>query len=320
MHTCPKGHPSYDADYCDECGTPMAATISVRPVTLAASPSAAPTQACPQCGTGKVGRFCEVCGHDFLLAGIAPTTFRPGAGQSAGAAPTATPATGATPAGGTALADGMSPAGWTSLAGGAAATVDAPGVAPGAVEPVQGRAAAGAGDASMLVAWADGSVVAGSGVGVTAAGVGAAPATATPDGSAGPREWRLVATPDPAYHAMMQANAEPGSTPIPFPTYCPERRFTLSGRQILIGRRSRTRGIEPEVDLSGPPADPAVSHTHALLLFQPATGWAVVDLESANGTYLNDNPDPIAANIPITLTDGDRIHVGAWTTLTVYTA
>lgn len=277
MYTCPKGHPSHDADYCDECGTPMAATISVRPVTLAERP---PAQTCPQCGTGKVGRFCEVCGHDFLLAGIAPTTFRPGG------APSAT-SSGTVPAGDPAPADGL---------------VGTVGPAPRTMIPAQR-----AGDVTPLP-WTTGS------------GTGAAPATVPPEASAGPRQWRLVATSDPAYHAMMQANAEPGSTPIPFPAYCPERRFTLSGRQVLIGRRSRTRGIEPEVDLSGPPADPAVSHTHALLLFQPATGWAVVDLESANGTYLNDDPDPIAANLPITLADGDRIHVGAWTTLTVYTA
>ncbi len=265
MYTCPKGHPSHDADYCDECGTPIGATIAVRPVTLE-QPPAAPAAPCPQCGAGKVGRFCEVCGHDFLLAGIAPTAFRP-------------------------VGDGPA-------AAGSSFTMTGTGAVGGGVTTT-GPGPAGSGTP-----------------GVTVTGAG----PATPDPGAEPRVWRLVAASDPAYHAMMRANAEPGSTPIPFPAYCPERRFTLSGRQLLIGRRSRTRGIEPEVDLSGPPADPAVSHTHALLLFQPAMGWAVVDLDSANGTYLNDDPDPIVANIPIVLTDGDRIHVGAWTTLTVYAA
>jgi len=46
-------------------------------------------------------------------------------------------------------------------------------------------------------------------------------------------------------------------------------------------------------------------------------GWSVVDLDSANGTYLNGGTDPIAPNTPVPLHDGDRIHLGAWTTLTI---
>jgi pSer/pThr/pTyr-binding forkhead associated (FHA) protein len=122
---------------------------------------------------------------------------------------------------------------------------------------------------------------------------------------------------DAAYYARMQDEAEPDAEPISFPAFCPERRFALDGDQILIGRRSRSRGIEPQIDLSGPPEDPAVSHAHALLVPQPAGGWAVVDLDSANGTYVNDGSDPIRANEPVSLGDGDHIHLGAWTTLTL---
>jgi predicted component of type VI protein secretion system len=43
----------------------------------------------------------------------------------------------------------------------------------------------------------------------------------------------------------------------------------------------------------------------------------VVDLDSANGTYLNDSTDPLPANQPAKLAVGDRVHLGAWTTLTV---
>ncbi len=46
----------------------------------------------------------------------------------------------------------------------------------------------------------------------------------------------------------------------------------------------------------------------------------MVDLDSANGTYLNDSPDPLPANQPTSLAAGDRIHVGAWTTLTLTTS
>jgi pSer/pThr/pTyr-binding forkhead associated (FHA) protein len=115
----------------------------------------------------------------------------------------------------------------------------------------------------------------------------------------------------------MQAQREPDTEAIAFPAFCPERRFTLSGAQALIGRPSRSRGILPEIDLSGPPADPAVSHAHALFLAQPDGGWAIVDLESANGTYVNDSPDPIAPNTPTPITGGDRVHLGAWTTITL---
>ena len=66
-----------------------------------------------------------------------------------------------------------------------------------------------------------------------------------------------------------------------------------------------------------PPADPAVSHSHAMLVAQPGGGWAVVDLGSANGTYVNGGGTPIAENVPVPIGDGDRIHVGAWSTLTL---
>jgi len=129
--------------------------------------------------------------------------------------------------------------------------------------------------------------------------------------------WRLLVSADRVYHARMEEQAEPDSPPIPFPAFCPERRFELPPGQALIGRRSRSRGIEPDVDLSGPPADPAVSHAHALLIAQPDGTWAVVDLESANGTFVGDDPDPIESNVPKPLRDGDVIHLGAWTSLTM---
>ncbi len=135
--------------------------------------------------------------------------------------------------------------------------------------------------------------------------------------SAAPAPWRLVVSADALYYARMQDEAEPDAEPISFPAFCPERRFALDGDQILIGRRSRSRGIEPQIDLSGPPEDPAVSHAHALLVPRAQGGWAVVDLDSANGTYVNDGSEPIRANEPVALADGDRVHLGAWTTLTL---
>src|SRR5262249_42902270 len=102
-----------------------------------------------------------------------------------------------------------------------------------------------------------------------------------------------------------------------FPAYCPDRQFDLSGEQVRIGRMSRSRGLLPEIDLTGPPQDPGVSHLHAVLLAQGDGGWAIVDPGSTNGTTINDDLDPIANDIAVPVKDGDRIHVGAWTTITL---
>jgi pSer/pThr/pTyr-binding forkhead associated (FHA) protein len=74
----------------------------------------------------------------------------------------------------------------------------------------------------------------------------------------------------------------------------------------------------PEIDLSIAPEDPGASHQHALLQEQPDGGWVVIDQDSTNGTTLNGAPDPLDAHQPIQLKDGDRIHIGAWTTVTVH--
>ena len=279
MHTCPKGHQSQSGDYCDECGAPIGAASSSAS-TGAAATGAAPSGSaadsttstlagetpsgdpCPDCATPRSGRFCEVCGHDFVLAGYQPTGGGPAQTAAGGAAQT--------------TAAGPDPAAST---GGAGAT------AAGPANPADPNATA------------------------------VKPVVPGPRAAAG--SWRLVVTADAAYHARMQAQADPDAEPIALPAFIPERRFLLDRPQNLIGRRSRSRGIEPDVDLSGPPADPAVSHAHALLVQQPDGTWSVVDLDSSNGTYLNNSADGLPANVPTTLADGDVLHLGAWTALTI---
>jgi FHA domain len=104
---------------------------------------------------------------------------------------------------------------------------------------------------------------------------------------------------------------------IDFPSHCPSRNFVLEQPEINIGRRSPSRGIAPEIDLSGAPQDPAISHLHAILVRQDDGSYSLVDPGSINGTTLNDDPAPIAPNTPVPLADGDRIHLGAWTTVTI---
>ena len=128
--------------------------------------------------------------------------------------------------------------------------------------------------------------------------------------------WVVVVTADRTYYDQMRAAADKDAPEVPFPAYCPQRRFALAGSEVLIGRRSRSRGIEPGIDLTGPPEDAAVFHMHALLVATP-DGWSVVDLDSANGTYLNNATDQLDPNVPVPLNPGDQIHVGGWTTLTI---
>jgi hypothetical protein len=125
--------------------------------------------------------------------------------------------------------------------------------------------------------------------------------------------WIATVTADRDYYEAV-TDADDGIT---FPPYCPERRFPLHGTEVRIGRRSTATGERPELDLSMPPQDPAISHLHVVLLATPDGGWRLVDPGSTNGTMINDDDKPIAVNVAVPLRDGDRIHIGAWTTITV---
>jgi FHA domain len=201
MPTCPKGHDSATADYCDVCG----ARIGAAPVEQAPQPQ---QQTCPVCGEPQTGRFCERDGYDFLTASLQQEVPRA-------------------------------------------------------------------------------------------------------------KPWHLVVGADKAYFEMVKAAGGPDAAALVFPEFYPERRFPLHGERVLIGRRSRSRGTNPDIDLASPPEDPGVSHSHAMLIAQPGGGWMVVDVGSSNGTYVNDTGNAITANVPVPLGEGDRIFLGAWTVLTV---
>jgi FHA domain len=123
---------------------------------------------------------------------------------------------------------------------------------------------------------------------------------------------------DRAYYDGVQAAGGPDAAAITFPAYCAERRFRLAGSEMRIGRHSASRGLDPEIDLTGPPADPGVSRLHAVLVAAPDGGWAVLDPGSANGTLVNGNEVPPGEQVP--LRGGDRINVGAWTVITIQRA
>jgi len=144
-----------------------------------------------------------------------------------------------------------------------------------------------------------------------------APARAVPAprAPAAGAEWTAVVSADRAYYDSIQAAGGPEAAAIAFPVYCPQRRFRLAGTEVRIGRHSHSSGIDPEIDLSVPPADPGVSRLHAVLLKAPDGTWSVVDPGSANGTVVNGSEIPQGQAVP--LRDGDTIHLGAWTELRV---
>ncbi|MGW7358702.1 FHA domain-containing protein [Streptomyces sp. NPDC054802] len=132
-----------------------------------------------------------------------------------------------------------------------------------------------------------------------------------------PAGWTAVVGPDREYFMAMMQRSGPEATGLNLPAYSPEQHLPLTGGQITIGRRRQSTGESPDIDLSVPPEDPGVSHQHAVLVQQPDGSWAVVDQNSTNGTTLNGAEEPIQPYVPVPLNDGDQVHVGAWTTITV---
>jgi FHA domain-containing protein len=143
------------------------------------------------------------------------------------------------------------------------------------------------------------------------AGDGAASRPASPGAA-----WTAVVAADRAYYDSVVAAGGPDAGTVQFPGYCPERQFRLTGTEMRIGRRSASRGLEPEIDLTGPPTDPGVSRLHAVLIAEPDGNWAVLDPGSENGTLVNGNEIVTGVRVPVR--DGDRIQVGAWTAITIH--
>jgi hypothetical protein len=140
---------------------------------------------------------------------------------------------------------------------------------------------------------------------------GKAPVLTQPITSAAPTaQWTATIFADHGYFA---ANAIEG---VDFPAQTTERTVTLPIPQVRIGRKSSSKGTDPEIDLAD--ADPGVSHSHALLTLSVDGVWLVSDLGSTNGTYLNDEPKPLTAGQTRSVGDGDRVHVGAWTTIALH--
>jgi hypothetical protein len=117
------------------------------------------------------------------------------------------------------------------------------------------------------------------------------------------RAWSVVVAPDREHFARTAPEG------VSFPAVpAPPRTVALVDSTVRIGR-SRA-----DLEIDG---DPAVSRLHASLVRLHDGRWAIVDEGSSNGTTLNGGEQAITAHVLVPLHDGDRIHVGAWTTIAV---
>ncbi|WP_441249896.1 FHA domain-containing protein [Kitasatospora sp. McL0602] len=278
---------------------------------------------CPICRTPQTGRYCEECGYDFDLS--APSQRQPSPGGNLGgygypqpapagpppaqanpysqptpyppAAPPVAPAAPAAPASPYQQAPGFPQANGFPEAEGCEHS------GPVYAQPGPG----GPGDDF------------GTSFRLAPPGSTPPPPTGLPAQQPVRTTWMAVVSADRDYFTDMMARSGPEAAGLFFPPYCPERRIPLTGRgQLRIGRRSQHRGTVPEIDLSVPPEDPGASHQHAMLAEQADGSWVLVDQDSTNGTTVNGGPDPVPPHTAIPLADGDRIHIGAWTTITLH--
>lgn len=127
-----------------------------------------------------------------------------------------------------------------------------------------------------------------------------------------------VVAADREYFAAMMDRSGPEAAGLDLPANSAEQQLPLTGQQVTIGRRRHSTGQAPDIDLAQAPEDPGVSHQHAVLVQQPDGSWSVVDQDSTNGTTINGAEDPIQPFVPVPLKSGDRVHVGAWTTITLH--
>jgi FHA domain len=127
--------------------------------------------------------------------------------------------------------------------------------------------------------------------------------------------WKAMVRASRQHYDAVMAMGVADSNDIEFPANWPEREFRLSGLRLRIGRKSASLDAAPELDLTGPPTDPGVSHLHAILISMPGGSWAVKDAGSENGTMINGREIPAGQLVP--LANGDSICIGAWTAITI---
>jgi hypothetical protein len=128
--------------------------------------------------------------------------------------------------------------------------------------------------------------------------------------------WTVLVASDRVYYNRMKASGAVFGSAVEFPAHTSERRIRLVGKEMRIGRRSAARDLVPEIDLADKPVDPGVSRLHAVLASASDGTWFISDPGSANGTFVNNRELDVGERV--TLHEGDRINLGAWTVITVH--
>ena len=124
-------------------------------------------------------------------------------------------------------------------------------------------------------------------------------------------EWVAEVWVDPDWYAGQETDEECPSPGLPVVV-------PLQNQSVLVGRRSVSRNIHPDIECA---ADVAVSRRQAQLTTDGQRWW-VEDLQSSNGTYVGaaSGPlpeDPLPPGQRRELAEDDRIYLGAWTRIVV---
>ena len=124
-------------------------------------------------------------------------------------------------------------------------------------------------------------------------------------------EWVAEVWVDPDWYAGQESEEVCPSPGLPMVV-------PLRAQSLLIGRRSVSRNIHPDIECS---ADVGVSRRQAQLTTDSQRWW-VEDLQSSNGTYVGPASGPLPEDaIPPgqrrELAQDDRIYLGAWTRIVV---
>lgn len=120
-------------------------------------------------------------------------------------------------------------------------------------------------------------------------------------------EWVAEVWVDPDWYSAQQSD-----DPLPsagMPTVVPLRK-----KSSLVGRTSRSRGIDPDIDLGD---DHGISRRHCQLTTDGSRWW-VEDLDSSNGTFIGRSVGvvprtPLRRGEKRELAADEQIYLGAWT-------
>ena len=120
------------------------------------------------------------------------------------------------------------------------------------------------------------------------------------------QRWEILVAVDASLYQPTDPNAKAPNDP--------EKVFHLETAEILVGRKSESRKIFPDVCVN----DPGVSHRHFKFIKDKDDNLQLLDVGSANGTTLND--ENVEAGVKKLLRHGDQITIGCWTRITLQLA